>query len=71
MHRQAADVRVTIWTRIWSLPVRVRDTFCRVAQDADIAIIEGVMGLFDGSAPTSRVGSTAEVAALRRPPLCW
>src|SRR5712692_8077773 len=48
---------------------RVRDTFCRVAHDADIAIIEGVMGLFDGSSPTSRVGSTAEVAALLQAPI--
>jgi cobyrinic acid a,c-diamide synthase len=54
LHRQAAGRPATIWTPIWSLPTGA-DTFCRVAQDADIAIIEGVMGLFDGSSPTSRV----------------
>ncbi len=50
-------------------PTQVRDTFGRVAQGADIAIIEGVMGLFDGSSPTSKVGSTAEVATLVQAPI--
>lgn len=37
-------------------------TFNRVARDADIAVIEGVMGLFDGTTPISNEGSTAEIA---------
>ncbi len=40
----------------------VRSTFLRAAQGADIALIEGVMGLFDGASPTSEEGSTAEIA---------
>jgi cobyrinic acid a,c-diamide synthase len=48
---------------------RVRETFTRVAHAADIAVIEGVMGLFDGSSPTSRVGSTAEIAELLQAPI--
>src|SRR4029077_18962992 len=38
-------------------------TFTRVCADAeaDLAIIEGVMGLFDGVGPTSNEGSTAEI----------
>ncbi|MGA2402602.1 MAG: cobyrinate a,c-diamide synthase, partial [Syntrophobacteraceae bacterium] len=36
--------------------------FARAASDADIAVIEGVMGLFDGADPTTSQGSTAEVA---------
>ncbi|HVA78445.1 MAG TPA: cobyrinate a,c-diamide synthase [Candidatus Binataceae bacterium] len=37
-------------------------TLAHAAQDADIAVIEGMMGLFDGAAPTSDDGSTAEIA---------
>ena len=36
--------------------------FSRVSADADIAIIEGVMGLFDGAYPDSIAGSSAEIA---------
>ncbi|HEY4354662.1 MAG TPA: cobyrinate a,c-diamide synthase [Acidobacteriaceae bacterium] len=37
-------------------------TFASAAQDADVAIVEGVMGLFDGADPTSEEGSTAQIA---------
>ena len=40
----------------------VQQLFARVTADADIAIIEGVMGLFDGASPTSLEGSSAEIA---------
>ncbi|MBW6511328.1 MAG: cobyrinate a,c-diamide synthase [Desulfuromonadaceae bacterium] len=41
---------------------QVRETFGRGCEGADIALIEGVMGLFDGAAGDSEVGSTAEIA---------
>lgn len=69
LHRQAAG-RPSYNLDTYLVPAgQVHDTFCRVAHDADIAVIEGVMGLFDGSSPTSRVGSTAEVAALLQAPI--
>jgi cobyrinic acid a,c-diamide synthase len=36
--------------------------FGRVSEDADIAVMEGVMGLFDGADPATIEGSTGEVA---------
>lgn len=40
----------------------VLQTFERATRDADIALVEGVMGLFDGASPRGDVGSTAEIA---------
>jgi len=40
----------------------VRELFDRVSWDADLALIEGVMGLFDGADPTNSESSTAEIA---------
>lgn len=39
-----------------------RQSFMRTAADADLSIIEGMMGLFDGSSPVNDIGSTAELA---------
>jgi cobyrinic acid a,c-diamide synthase len=47
----------------------VLDTFARAAGGADIALIEGVMGLFDGASATSDAGSTAEVAKWLQAPV--
>jgi cobyrinic acid a,c-diamide synthase len=49
----------------WMLPAeRVRDLFERAAQSADLAVIEGVMGLYDGFGYSDETGSSAEVAKL-------
>jgi cobyrinic acid a,c-diamide synthase len=40
----------------------VVSTFASGAQNADVAIVEGMMGLFDGAEADSERGSTAEVA---------
>jgi cobyrinic acid a,c-diamide synthase len=42
----------------------VQQCFDRHRQTADCALIEGVMGLFDGASGTTDVGSTAQVAKL-------
>ncbi len=38
------------------------EIFSRAAADADMSIVEGMMGLFDGSSPVNEIGSTAELA---------
>ena len=45
-------------------PGVVRETFARHTRGADIAVIEGVMGLFDGIGGLSDEGSTAQIARL-------
>jgi cobyrinic acid a,c-diamide synthase len=40
----------------------VLELFGRTTKDADLAVIEGAMGLFDGSDPENSEGSTAEMA---------
>ncbi len=44
-------------------------TIAHASQGADIAVIEGVMGLFDGVSPTSGEGSTAEIAKWLQAPV--
>ena len=52
----------------WLVPEeKARDIFCRTAEDADIAVIEGVMGLYDGG--TKGISSTAAVAKLLDAPV--
>lgn len=49
----------------WMLtPEYILGLFHEKTRDADIAVIEGVMGLFDGASTTTLQGSTAEIAAL-------
>ncbi|MGD7652258.1 MAG: cobyrinate a,c-diamide synthase [Verrucomicrobiales bacterium] len=40
----------------------VMDCFAQASADADVAIVEGVMGMFDGADPAGLAGSTAEIA---------
>ena len=62
-HHGAATGRLSRNLDGWMLGGAVnRDIFTRAAADADISIIEGMMGLFDGSSPVNEIGSTAELA---------
>ena len=63
-HRHAAGVRSRNLDS-WMMPAKaVRDSFARGSTQADVAICEGVMGLFDGASPTGLSGSSAEIAKL-------
>ena len=58
-----------IWTG-WMLGEAVnRGIFARASADADLSIIEGMMGLFDGSSSTQDSGSTAELAKQLKAPV--
>jgi cobyrinic acid a,c-diamide synthase len=62
-HHSAVTGRLSRNLDGWMLGEAVnRDIFSRAAADADISIIEGMMGLFDGSSPVNEIGSTAELA---------
>ncbi|GJL79816.1 MAG: cobyrinic acid a,c-diamide synthase [Nitrospinaceae bacterium] len=47
----------------------VRRLFSEISTGSDVAIVEGVMGLFDGASPKSDKGSTAEIAKLLELPV--
>jgi cobyrinic acid a,c-diamide synthase len=54
----------------WLVPHdRIRACFAHVVSDADVAIIEGMMGLYDGLDYRDEAGSTAELAKLLGAPV--
>lgn len=50
-------------------PDMLRAVFARAAARADLSLVEGVMGLYDGRDGTTEVGSTAEIAKLLEAPV--
>ncbi|MBM4132867.1 MAG: cobyrinate a,c-diamide synthase [Nitrospira sp.] len=69
-HHAAATCRPSHNLDGWMLTGDInRKIFRRAAVGADISIIEGMMGLFDGSSPVNEVGSTAEMAKLLGAPV--
>lgn len=62
-HHQLASGRESRNLDGWMLgAVLNRTIFQEGARGADLSIIEGMMGLFDGSSPVKETGSTAELA---------
>ncbi|USG64528.1 cobyrinate a,c-diamide synthase [Brevibacillus ruminantium] len=47
----------------------MKEIFARGSNGSDIAIIEGVMGMYDGKDPTNDKGSTAEISILTKTPV--
>lgn len=47
----------------------IREIFSHAVKDADIAIIEGVRGLYEGLEPTTDIGSTAQIAKILECPV--
>ncbi len=69
-HHRAAAGRPARSLDTWMLSSdAVLGVFARGTAHADVAVIEGVMGMFDGRAGPPPNGSTAEVAALLRAPI--
>jgi cobyrinic acid a,c-diamide synthase len=69
LHRRAAG-RVSRNLDGWMLTREANvSTFARSSDGADIAVIEGVMGLFDGRDGATEAGSTAEMAKLLGAPV--
>ncbi|MBZ4017704.1 cobyrinate a,c-diamide synthase [Streptomyces purpurogeneiscleroticus] len=50
-------------------PERIEPLFLHGAAGADLALVEGVMGMFDGASGMGELGSTAQVAKLLRAPV--
>ncbi|MBD0315491.1 MAG: cobyrinate a,c-diamide synthase [Nitrospiraceae bacterium] len=62
-HHTAVTGRVSRNLDGWMLGERLnREIFIHAATGADLSVIEGMMGLFDGSSPVNEIGSTAELA---------
>lgn len=50
-------------------PAELIELFRRGAKGAELSLIEGVMGLFDGKDSLGRIGSTAQIAKLLKAPV--
>ena len=69
-YHTAATGRISRNLDTWMIPkTRVLELFVRNQAGADITVIEGVMGLYDGYDGLTERGSTAEVAKLLKSPV--
>lgn len=73
LHTHAADgsrARVSRNLDTWLLPpATVVELFARAAEGADLAVVEGMMGLYDGVDGRTEAASTAEVSKLLHAPV--
>ena len=55
---------------VWMVPPdQIVEVFLHAIKDADIAVIEGVMGLYDGVSGLDETGSTAQIAKILKCPV--
>lgn len=77
MHHEAATGRPSVNLDGWLLSREQNvASFHRAMRGADVAVVEGVMGLFDGRDGKTEVGSTAQMAKWLGAPIvlvldCW
>ncbi|KAJ7567743.1 hypothetical protein O6H91_01G004900 [Diphasiastrum complanatum] len=70
LHHRAATGRDSLNLDTWMLSREVNlACFMRCAANTDVAIVEGLMGLYDGRDGKSELGSTAEMAKLLAVPV--
>jgi len=64
-HLAVAATRTSRNLDTWMLDAQAnREIFCRASSGCDVAVVEGMMGLFDGVTGNTEEGSTAEIAKL-------
>jgi cobyrinic acid a,c-diamide synthase len=69
-HHRAATGRPSENLDSWMVAEdQIIELFTRAAKGADIAVIEGVMGLYDGISGLDETGSTAQIAEILRCPV--
>jgi cobyrinic acid a,c-diamide synthase len=69
-HHSAAAGRPCRNLDSWMMPPQaVCSLFRHASRDADVAVIEGVMGVYDGAGYDTETGSTAEIAKLLQAPV--
>ncbi len=69
-YHTAVTGRVSRNLDTWMMkPEAMREVFWRGSEGADISVIEGVMGFYDGKDPLSNQGSTAEISVLLEAPV--
>ncbi len=70
-HTAAVDgERISRNLDTWMMPAEaVRELFTRSAAGADVSVVEGVMGLFDGVSGTDEAGSAAHLAKVLEAPV--
>src|SRR5699024_1049523 len=69
-YHTAVAKRVSRVLDSWVLSEQTKvDNIQHGSEGADVSIIEGVMGLFDGKSPETNEGSTAEISMLTQSPI--